>query len=127
MLVPYKRAALLIIRPAPASRTSASAICPVTSAARTPNACRPGSVDERPPAFKTSTGSTVDARSAGSSDTNIAVTAPTPTVNHTVTASTPIIDAPIRVRPAAPAVRGVPGATADAKNTSGSGNSTAAA
>ena len=57
----------------------------------------------------------------------MAVSSATPPVNTIVIASRPIIDAPIRVSPEAPAILGVPGATAERKNTSGSGMTAAAA
>ena len=124
MPVSRSRSALRIISPAPASRINASAIWAVTSTAR-------ASIQRVPlyafPFFSASTGRSIDACAAGSSDTSMAVSSATPPVNTIVIASRPIIDAPMRVNPDAPAILGVPGATAERKNTSGSGMTAAAA
>ena len=124
MPVSRSRSALRIISPAPASRISASAICAVTSTPRASSQRAPPSAF---PFFSASTGRRSDACAAGSSDTSMAVSSATPPVNTTVIASRPIIDAPMRVSPDAPAILGVPGATAERKNTSGSGMTAAAA
>ena len=125
--VAWRCAALLTMRPAPASSISASAICAVTSTPRRPTRRRPPPSPEPTADFSASIGFSEDAWSAGANDTSSAVSIETAAVNNSVAASRPIIDAPILVRPAAPAILGVPGATAVRKNTSASGSSVRAA